>query len=91
MERGELALHRRDGGRALRSRKASNMEHTGTMRIDNLKTRVGTADYQVDVQAVAEAMLDRPMARVWLLPRNPFAAGESKSGTLPTEVAESPA
>jgi hypothetical protein len=67
------------------------MEDTGTMRIDNLKTRVGAADYQVDVLAVAEAMLDRPMAQVWLLPRTPFGAGEPRSGSRPGEVAESPA
>ena len=67
------------------------MEDTGTMRIENLKARVGAADYQVDVYAVAEAMLGRPMARVWLLPGSPFPAsgGEAASGSA--EVAESSA
>jgi len=63
------------------------MEDTRMMRIENLKARVTSADYQVDAHAVAEALLGRPGTRLWLL----RAEADGGSAALPVEVSEASA
>lgn len=38
------------------------MEAMGSMKLDNLKARIGRADYEVNADAVAEAILARLLA-----------------------------
>ena len=39
------------------------MEATPNMKLDTLKARIGRSDYEVDVNAVAEAIVRRLLAR----------------------------
>lgn len=48
------------------------MKETTTMRLQELKRRVDEADYRVDVDAVASAILRRPDARRLLLAGHPL-------------------
>ena len=44
------------------------MEATRALRIEALKGRIDRSEYQVDVDKVAQAILGRPSARVWVIP-----------------------
>ncbi|PZS31898.1 MAG: hypothetical protein DLM61_07735 [Pseudonocardiales bacterium] len=58
---------------------------TRALRIETLRGRIDRSEYQVDVYKVAEAILGRPAAHVWLLPASIRVVGSDKrrSGRLP--------
>jgi hypothetical protein len=58
------------------------MEAMKQMKLDNLKARIGNADYEVDVDAVAEAVVRRVLAARYELQRaaaNAFNGGTESS------------
>lgn len=44
------------------------MEVTRALRVETLRARIDRSEYHVDVDKVAEAVLGRPTARLWILP-----------------------
>jgi hypothetical protein len=44
------------------------MEVSRALRIESLRQRIDRSEYRVDIDKVAEAILGRPTAHVWLLP-----------------------
>ncbi len=44
------------------------MEVTRALRIEALRERIDRSEYHVDAGKVAEAILGRPTAHLWLLP-----------------------
>jgi Txe/YoeB family toxin of Txe-Axe toxin-antitoxin module len=51
------------------------MEAMRQMKLDTLKARIGNADYEVDTDAVAEAIVRRLLELRRTVERDPFAGG----------------
>jgi hypothetical protein len=52
------------------------MSEQRALRITNLRERIDRAQYHVDVDKVAEAILGRPMLRLLIIPGAPTSAEE---------------
>ncbi len=51
------------------------MEDVRALKVETLKARITSADYQIDATAVAEAMIRRPSARLWVIPDGVLVPG----------------
>ena len=51
------------------------MEDVRALKIETLKASITRADYQIDAAAVAEAMIRRPSARLWVIPDGVLVSG----------------
>jgi hypothetical protein len=47
------------------------MEVMRALRIQALKGRIERSEYRIDVEKVADAILGRPTAHLWLVPASP--------------------
>jgi hypothetical protein len=54
------------------------MDDTRTSHIETLKQRIDCAQYPVDAHRVAEAILRRPIATLWLVPPGTAAVAASE-------------
>jgi hypothetical protein len=58
------------------------MSDQRTVRIMNLRERIDRADYHVDVDRVAEAILGRPIVRMLIVPGETVWLEEDAEGEL---------
>lgn len=62
------------------------MEDVRALELQTLKASIGASTYKVDPVDVAEAILRRPSARLWLIPRGvelyPPSPPEAASGEV---------
>jgi hypothetical protein len=56
------------------------------LRIETLKERIDRSEYRVDVEKVAEAILGRPTARLWVVPASLDGMRHENGGDLAADA-----